>query len=162
MNKYKEEGPKLCAKGCGFFGTPANHDLCSKCYNDYLKQKLTNSAASIVDSEEKLTPNSSSKGTTNTANGTTLITANSNNDESSSSTNADDDIVKVIKRNRCESCKKRVGLLGFGCSRCGGLYCGTHRYPEEHSCPFDFKESGRADLAHKNPLCKGDKLGTRA
>ncbi|KAM7491666.1 hypothetical protein LguiA_034587 [Lonicera macranthoides] len=153
MNNYEEEGPKLCANGCGFFGTPATRNLCSKCYNDYLKQKLTVSAMSNT---EKLVPDNTSKGT---ADGTTLITANKISELSSSTNN--DDLVKV-RRNRCENCKKRVGLIGFGCSHCGGLYCGTHRYPEEHSCPFDFKKAGRADLVQKNPICKVDKLETRA
>merc|ERR1719318_1395017 len=31
------------------------------------------------------------------------------------------------KKNRCLSCKKKVGLTGFTC-RCGGLFCSIHRY----------------------------------
>ncbi|OEL34234.1 hypothetical protein BAE44_0004747 [Dichanthelium oligosanthes] len=31
--------------------------------------------------------------------------------------------------NRCASCRKKVGLLGFAC-RCGGTFCSVHRYTE--------------------------------
>ncbi|CAN0871279.1 Zinc finger A20 and AN1 domain-containing stress-associated protein 6 [Linum grandiflorum] len=63
-------------------------------------------------------------------------------------------------RRRCKACSKKVGLLGFKC-RCGELFCGTHRYAEEHACSFDIKAMGREMLAKQNPLCKGDKLEFR-
>merc|ERR1712066_1049496 len=43
---------------------------------------------------------------------------------------------KKVKKNRCASCKKKVGLTGFAC-RCGGMYCGIHRYSDKHNCTFD-------------------------
>merc|ERR1711976_705687 len=43
---------------------------------------------------------------------------------------------KKPKKNRCHTCKKKVGLTGFQC-RCGGLYCGLHRYSDKHDCTFD-------------------------
>jgi hypothetical protein len=42
------------------------------------------------------------------------------------------------KRNRCVSCKKKLGLTGFTC-RCGGLFCSIHRYSDKHQCDFDYK-----------------------
>ncbi|VDP91985.1 unnamed protein product [Echinostoma caproni] len=39
---------------------------------------------------------------------------------------------------------------GFTC-RCGGLYCGLHRYSDAHSCSFDYRESGQEEIRRSNP-----------
>lgn len=65
--------------------------------------------------------------------------------------------VKPQQRNRCGSCKKRVGLTGFTC-RCGTTFCGTHRYPEKHDCSFDYKTVGKEAIAKANPVVKAAKL----
>merc|ERR1719411_1971567 len=49
------------------------------------------------------------------------------------------------KKNRCFSCKKKVGLTGFTC-RCGGLFCSIHRYSDKHECNFDYKELGAVEI----------------
>lgn len=54
------------------------------------------------------------------------------------------------KKNRCFICKKKVGLTGFGC-RCGGLFCGLHRYSDTHDCNFDYKEQGQLEIRKNNP-----------
>uniref|UniRef100_A0A803MBX0 AN1-type domain-containing protein n=1 Tax=Chenopodium quinoa TaxID=63459 RepID=A0A803MBX0_CHEQI len=54
--------------------------------------------------------------------------------------------------NRCGACKKRIKLIGFMC-RCGGVYCGLHRYPEVHSCGFDHKALGRHALSKTLHAC---------
>lgn len=59
--------------------------------------------------------------------------------------------------NRCLTCRKRVGLTGFKC-RCGMVFCGTHRYPEQHQCSFDFKAMGKEQIAKANPVIKAPKL----
>jgi len=61
------------------------------------------------------------------------------------------------KPNRCQVCKKRVGLTGFPC-RCGGLYCGEHRYDSAHDCKFDYKTLEREELRKNNPVVVSEKI----
>lgn len=65
--------------------------------------------------------------------------------------------VQPTAANRCLTCRRRVGLTGFKC-RCGSVFCGTHRYPEQHACTFDFKEMGKEQIAKANPVVKAEKL----
>ncbi|WCJ36532.1 Zinc finger A20 and AN1 domain-containing stress-associated protein 1 [Euphorbia peplus] len=120
----------LCVKGCGFYGSSENRNMCSKCYKDYLKQEL------ISISE-------------------TLKSVSINEPEVEEKSE-----MKKIQKNRCDCCSKKVGLTGFNC-RCGKLLCGMHRYPQEHACPFDFKELDRRVLSKQNVLVKADKLDAR-
>ena len=45
----------------------------------------------------------------------------------------------------------QIGLTGFKC-RCGYVFCGSHRLAEAHECDFDYKTTGRDNLAKANPL----------
>ena len=59
--------------------------------------------------------------------------------------------------NRCFTCQKKVGLLGFKC-RCDQTFCGAHRHADAHSCTFDYKAAGREELTKANPLVVTKKL----
>jgi hypothetical protein len=48
-------------------------------------------------------------------------------------------------RRRCFTCNKKVGYTGIEC-KCKLVFCGTHRYPDQHSCSFDFKTDDRKNL----------------
>lgn len=61
------------------------------------------------------------------------------------------------KPSRCQVCKKRVGLTGFPC-RCGGLYCGEHRYDTAHDCQFDYKSIEREEIRKNNPVVISQKI----
>lgn len=77
--------------------------------------------------------------------------------EQGPSTSVPSDGPAVKKANRCQVCKKRVGLTGFPC-RCGGLYCGEHRYDSAHDCQFDYKTMEREELRKNNPMVVTEKI----
>jgi len=61
------------------------------------------------------------------------------------------------QKNRCDSCRKRVGLTGFQC-RCGGMFCATHRYSDMHECSFDYQALGKEEIRKNNPVIKTEKV----
>uniref|UniRef100_A0ACD5TPW1 Uncharacterized protein n=1 Tax=Avena sativa TaxID=4498 RepID=A0ACD5TPW1_AVESA len=63
----------------------------------------------------------------------------------------------VLFVNRCNVCRRRVGLTGFRC-RCDKLFCPRHRHSETHNCSFDYKSMGREEIARANPLIRAAKV----
>jgi len=68
-----------------------------------------------------------------------------------------DIIVEQTNFERCWKCNQRIGLLGFKCA-CLYVFCGKDRYPEQHSCTFDYKTKGKMDLERDNQLVKNNKI----
>ncbi|KAJ0973426.1 hypothetical protein J5N97_021385 [Dioscorea zingiberensis] len=149
-----QEGHRLCANNCGFFGSPGTLNLCSKCYRDYrLKEDQASSAKIAV--EKSLLPSP----TTADASSSSVQTDPSGDVTATAVAEvaAKEAEPERPQASRCASCRKRVGLTGFPC-RCGATYCGTHRYPEKHGCSFDFKAAGREAIAKANPVVLAPKL----
>ncbi|XP_051993123.1 AN1-type zinc finger protein 6 isoform X2 [Xyrauchen texanus] len=61
------------------------------------------------------------------------------------------------KKNRCFTCRKKVGLTGFDC-RCGNIFCTAHRYSDTHNCSFDYKADAAEKIRKENPLIIGEKV----
>ena len=61
------------------------------------------------------------------------------------------------KTNRCWTCNKKIGLLGFKC-KCEFVFCSAHRAEDKHSCTFDYKAQGKELLTRLNPVITPKKV----
>ncbi|NXA43162.1 ZFAN5 protein, partial [Eudromia elegans] len=61
------------------------------------------------------------------------------------------------KKNRCFTCRKKIGLTGFDC-RCGKLFCALHRYSDMHACPYDYKAEAAEKIRKENPIVVAEKI----
>lgn len=124
--------------------------LCSKCYQEKLKQ------------EGKSTQEDSAALERVSIQQETNLKQDSNPEKSTSECLNPTAAASVhpptrSRKTRCAECKKKLGLNGFKC-KCGLMFCGEHRHAEGHNCNFDHKATEREYLAGQNPVVQGDKL----
>ncbi|XP_021728682.1 zinc finger A20 and AN1 domain-containing stress-associated protein 3-like [Chenopodium quinoa] len=157
------EGLRLCANNCGFFGSSATLNLCSKCFRDvHMKEEQDALAKAALDSTNPVQSGSSTQSASFKLAGPATVDWTSAVETpttmiSTADVQAGHVAIPSTQPNRCLTCRKRVGLTGFKC-RCGLMFCGSHRYPEQHGCTFDYKTMGKDAIAKANPLIKAEKL----
>ena len=64
------------------------------------------------------------------------------------------------RKNRCQICNKKYGLIPFEC-KCGGKFCTQHRYTDSHNCEFDHLSLERERLRQSYPVVVHDKVNNR-
>ncbi|KAK6127372.1 hypothetical protein DH2020_013918 [Rehmannia glutinosa] len=155
------EGPILCINNCGFFGSAATMNMCSKCHKDIiLKQQQAKLAATSIENIVNGSSSSSNQKDPVFADAV-KVEAELKTEISQPTLDLPSDQISETKAkegpSRCTTCRKRVGLTGFNC-KCGNLFCSVHRYSDKHECPFDYRTAGRDAIAKANPIVKADKL----
>ncbi|XP_026860285.2 AN1-type zinc finger protein 6 isoform X2 [Electrophorus electricus] len=177
------QAPLLCATGCGFYGNPRTNGMCSVCYRDSLQKhngggRVSEPVSASLGSVEACPPAQSapvppgpvleenSQGHVTTA----AVEQAEPASETSQAKLKTDDVADLSvepftagldkskpKKNRCFTCRRKVGLTGFGC-RCGNLFCGVHRYSDLHSCTFDYKADAAQKIRKENPVIVGERI----
>jgi len=135
--KDKPKITKSCTKGCGFFGDEKFGFMCSKCY-------MKENNLTVLPKEIKK-----------------VKTWRKHFNRALLKLKA----VRVFamkkpeqkEKNRCWKCRRRIGITGIEC-RCGYIFCGKHRYADEHDCDYDHKERQRKKLAKENKEVKTSKF----
>eukprot|EP00245_Coleochaete_scutata_P006759 TRINITY_DN21537_c0_g1_i1.p1 TRINITY_DN21537_c0_g1~~TRINITY_DN21537_c0_g1_i1.p1 ORF type:complete len:170 (-),score=29.81 TRINITY_DN21537_c0_g1_i1:602-1111(-) len=148
------EGPVLCANNCGYFGSVATMNMCSKCYKDCVLRQTKATAE-----KEEALQSKPDKEVDRVASlpGPSASSPPVQGDGGAGGTAAGEAPELPKGPTRCHACKKRVGLSGFMC-RCGDTFCSVHRYSDKHECSFDYKAHGRDSIAKANPVVKADKI----
>ncbi|XP_047317887.1 zinc finger A20 and AN1 domain-containing stress-associated protein 4-like [Impatiens glandulifera] len=154
------EGPILCINNCGFFGSAATMNMCSKCHKDVMmKEEQAKLAASSIETIVNGSSSAAKKETVDLQ----AVPYESKYELRVEQRTADSDAVYYLVEKkkegpiRCTTCNKRVGLTGFKC-RCENMFCGTHRYSDKHDCSFDYRGAGQDAIAKANPVVKAEKL----
>jgi len=159
--------PSLCKNGCGFFSSVDAKGFCSVCYKDFLKkeqstdatEEVANTAASLsnlnVSVEETISKVEPELEVVDGAVAKAVVEPTP--EDTIDKVEEEVKETKKQKKNRCASCKKKVGLTGFTC-RCGGMFCGLHRYSDKHDCSFDYNALGKAEIAAANPVIVAEKV----
>ncbi|ETV92015.1 hypothetical protein H310_13541 [Aphanomyces invadans] len=138
-----------CTGGCGFFGNAACHGMCSVCWKKS-GTKAPSSAPSPPATDQVIEPDTVVIATGTTTGDTMVETTTAEAGTSSTNDEAPPEKPVQTNKSRCWECKKKIGLTGIEC-RCGFVYCGIHRYADQHECTFDHKAADIAELAKRNP-----------
>ncbi|KAL6506027.1 Zinc finger A20 and AN1 domain-containing stress-associated protein 8 [Orobanche hederae] len=154
------EGSVLCINNCGFFGSAATMNMCSKCHKDMiLEQQRAMLAVSSIENIVNRSSRVNEKGPAFVGVEPRSLDLKPASPQPSSDPVLGPDPEPKGKDgpSRCATCRKRVGLTGFSC-RCGNLFCSTHRYSDKHDCQFDYRAAGQDAIAKANPIVKAEKL----
>ncbi|KAF9684567.1 hypothetical protein SADUNF_Sadunf04G0131400 [Salix dunnii] len=129
--QHRCQEQRLCVNNCGFYGSPAKENLCSKCYRDLHQSQTLN--------HQLLNPSSLAASVSYSSPAVDVLNLYTN--QKAPVVVAGDDKKEEVKAGELAVEKQQ-----------------PNRYPEQHGCKFDFKSLGKQQIAKANPVVKGEKL----
>ncbi|MGH0125973.1 UNVERIFIED_CONTAM: hypothetical protein FKN15_017681 [Acipenser sinensis] len=166
MAQETNQSPVLCAMGCGFYGNPRTSGMCSVCYKEHLQRQQSSGRISPMGTS------SVSNSPTSEASAIQRIEASLSNSEAISASMSDISRgvpaaslpvtqqmteMSISREENVTTPKAEAAEPGFGC-RCGNLFCGLHRYSDQHNCPYDYKAEAAEKIRKENPVVVADKI----
>lgn len=149
---------KMCVGGCGFWGDEKQESYCSLCF----KKKMCGVKISTKEAKEEEKPSKCIKecgffgakkfggmcSVCFSKNPPPAVVADSKEDPPEEE---EPETPRPVQTNtsRCWQCKRKIGIVGIEC-RCGYLFCGKHRYADEHNCDFDHRANHQKKLRKDN------------
>ncbi|CDW77075.1 an1-type zinc finger protein 6 [Stylonychia lemnae] len=185
MNSQRDQSlPVLCNNCHTFYGNHQTNFLCSTCYKDLEQQFKMDSLKELElqnnegQSNDFQSSQLSEQSQNQSQNESTQPNAEASGEEMNPEASSQDQNLNIqgqnlenliqsnnelpskpaqVNKSACWQCQRKVGLLGFPC-KCEYIFCGKHRYAEEHHCQFDFKFEHQEKIWRENPQIKKDKL----
>ncbi|CAI5746273.1 unnamed protein product [Peronospora destructor] len=146
--QQERESAELCRNGCGFFGGPGSGGMCSVCWKKTMSERQAATKTTTVTSPRSEAMTADAVAPLESIASCIETTKNNITSLEKETKPAEKPVQKNKKR--CWECTKKVGLAAIEC-RCGYVFCGSHRFEDQHKCSFDFKTADRAELARCNP-----------
>ncbi|KAG6779733.1 hypothetical protein POTOM_016128 [Populus tomentosa] len=129
--QHRCQEQRLCVNNCGFYGSPATENLCSKCYRDLHQSQPLN--------HQLLNPSSSSSAASVSSFSSPAVgVLKVNTNQKAPVVVVGDDKKDEVKAVEPAVVKQQQQ---------------PNRYPEQHDCEFDFKSLGKQQIAKANPAC---------
>ena len=126
--------------------------MCTKCFKETLQEKC----GAVANKRPRLAIQETLDYTEEKK--SDVETMDNTNGKKSDVDNMDNtDGKKQSDNNKCDSCSRKVRLMGFEC-KCNLIFCSEHRDPSMHNCSFDYKTHGRSIIAKNNAKVTGSKL----
>eukprot|EP00347_Sterkiella_histriomuscorum_P010491 403376079 len=180
MESKDNSATVLCSNCKTFFGNHNTNFMCSKCFRESQKQEQQNQSAEKKQFSQPTNLFEMNEPAVSTFQVQPVEMSQSSQqpafeevkqievpavaqdaqmaDLSQQEPSPQEEVVQVqVNKNLCWNCKRKVGLLGFVC-KCDFVFCGKHRYAEEHDCQFDYKQRQQEKLAKENPLVQRGKI----